>query len=659
MKAPETIVQAFPSAAPEAVAPPLAFPRRASVLDLRRLRDKHYLGGQHELALQIATEVAKRDPGRESFLKRGVLLHGVGRYREALDVLRDALRFETGPNYLVADIHLHIAYTWFLIGRRKRVGEAIRRADALRLKPRTAYNFHLMCGNFLLSKRDFRGALREYLQAEKVAPNARTRASAAVNQGIALIRQWDFAAAQGPLDRALRILKRAGHAAELAIARSVRAAVYSERGQHQRALTMFLHAGRSFRRLGKIDREAEVLANAAFNAGAVGQWSKARVIADRAIGLGSVTGQDAVLSVAYGVRAVACAENEDFELAAASLTKGLRVIRGKRDWIGTLNLCRAQARIAALQGRWSEVFKVARRAERLASKVGDANRVVEFRRLKGQAEEHLGHGKASSHARASAGRLEALIKAPKASPARAMAKKLGASDVPVLIVGESGTNKVETAREIHGSSLRAKGPCVVVPCEHLTFPASDLYGHAEGAWSGAVRSSQGYVSSAQGGTLILDCVDQMSPEDQRVLIPILDRRTRAVGGVEEKSTDLRVIATCTSMDSLTAELRSRLEGAVLRIPALKERKEEIPHRVTELLADRRKITADALAELAGHRWNGNLDELRGVVERLVALSDEKIGKKLVRRILMTTETRRVAGRVHAPRASRREAILVH
>src|SRR6185436_4552959 len=301
MKAPESVLQVLPLSAP-ADRPALPFPKRATVAELRRRRDRHFRDGRHDLALQMATEVAARDPGRESYLKQGMLLQQVGRYREALGVLRDALRFETGPAYLLPDIHLHLAYTWFVVGKRKRMSESLKRAQALRLKPRTAFNFHMSCGNFLLSKKDFRGALLEYLQAEKCAPNAMGRGRAAVNQGIALIRQWDFAAAQGPLDRALRILKRAGHAAELAIARSVRAAVYSERGQHQRALTMFLHAGRSFRRLGKIDREAEVLANAAFNAGAVGQWSKARVIADRAIGLGAVTGQDAVLSVAYGVR---------------------------------------------------------------------------------------------------------------------------------------------------------------------------------------------------------------------------------------------------------------------------------------------------------------------------------------------------------------------
>jgi DNA-binding NtrC family response regulator len=213
------------------------------------------------------------------------------------------------------------------------------------------------------------------------------------------------------------------------------------------------------------------------------------------------------------------------------------------------------------------------------------------------------------------------------------------------------------AREIHRSSARAKGPCIVVPCEHLSFPASDLFGHAEGAWSGAVRSAQGYVSSAQGGTIILDCVDEMSPEDQQVLVPILDRKTRAVGGVEERILDVRVVATCTTMEPLTPEIRSRLEGAVLRVPSLQEKKTEIPHQVTEIIAGRRQISPDALAELARHRWEGNFVELRGVVDRLVALSDDRIGKKLVRRILMTTKTRRVAGRVHARRASRPEPVL--
>jgi Tfp pilus assembly protein PilF len=342
-----------------------------------------------------------------------MLLREVGRWREALAVLRDALRFETGPQYLIADIHLHIAHTWFLIGKRKRAGEAVRRAYALRLKPRTAYNFHITYGNFLLSKRDFRGALKEYLQAEKVGPTAQHRGRAAINQGISLLRLWDFAAATGPLDRAIRTLKKARCAADLAVARSVRASIYSDQGQHRRAMGMFLHAADTYRRLGKVDRKSEVLSNAGYNACLLGDWSKAGVILDRAISLASVTGDHWVLTCANANRAWVYAQSEDFDRAAATLAQGRRLLIGKSDWTGMMHLCRAQVKIAALRGRWDEVFKVARRAERLAAKIGDALRVVEFRKLKADAESHRGRLKASSYARNSADRLEVLTRAPK------------------------------------------------------------------------------------------------------------------------------------------------------------------------------------------------------------------------------------------------------
>jgi len=658
MKTQPSGVQALPQVAPSTPASPaLSFPRRSSVAELRKLREKHFREGNHELALQVSTEVAKRDPGRESFLRQGMLLREVGRWREALSVLRDALRFESGPSYLIADIHLHIAHTWFLIGKRKRAGEAVRRAYALRLKPRTAFNFHMTYGNFLLSKRDFRGALKEYLQAEKVGPTAQHRGRAAINQGISLVRLWDFAAAGGPLDRAIRILKKARCAAELAIARSARAAIHGDQGQHGRALGMFLHAARTFRRQGKVDRETEVLSNAGYQACMERQFTKAAAILDRTISMASVTGQHLVLTCAYANRAWAYAENEDFDKASISLSHGKRLLKGKRDWFGTLHLCRAQAKIAALLGRWDEVFKVARRAERLAAKVGDALRVVEFRKMKGAAEEHRGRHKASSYARNSAGRLEVLLKAPKGNQFETLTARLAATEMPVLILGESGTPKADIARAIHKGSAHAKGPCIIVPCEQLNFPASDLFGHAEGAWSGALRSSQGFVGTAQGGTLVLDCVDRMTPDDQRILIPLLDRKVRAVGGVEDKAFEVRVVATCDSLDGLTTELRSRLESAILRVPSLKERKTEIPHQVIELLAGRRKISPDALAELARHKWEGNTVELRGTVDRLVAMSDSQIGRKLVRRILKTTKTGAVASRVHASRLRQAEAAL--
>lgn len=656
MKPSELAVQSLPLPVPSDKAA-LPFPKRSTVAELRRLREKCFRDGHHELALQAATEVARRDPGRESFCRQGMLLREVGRYREALGVLRDALRFETGPAYLIADIHLHIAHTWTVMGKRKRAGESLRRAYALRLKPRTAFNYHISCGNFQLSKNRLSDALREFSQAEKVAPNVQARGRAAINQGIVHLRQWDFKSAQEPLNRALRMLKRAGHAAELAIARQLRAHVCSELGQDRRALGMLLRTASSCRRLGKVDREAEVLGQAGYIAGRLQLWGQSRSILDRCISLASVTGQHSVLSCAYSNRAIACAYNEDFDPAEASLAQGQRLLRGRRDGVATLHACRAQAKIAALKGRWKDVLKVSRRAERVATKAGDAVRVVEFRKLRAEAEQHLGRGKAAAYARKTAGRLQELMKVPKGLGVGRLAAKLAGTSMPVLIVGDPGTNKRELAQEMHRKSARASKACVVVPCEQLTFPASDLNGHAEGAWSGASRASEGFVSKAQGGTLILDCVDQMDEDGQRVLLPLIDGKTRTVGGTSEQSSGVRIVATCTSTERLIPELRRRLEGALLRIPALRDQKDEIPRQVREQLAGRREVTPDAMAELSRHPWEGNATELRNLVERLVAFSEGKIGRKLVRRFLTTPKSRLVGPRVHASREPRAEALL--
>ena len=132
-----------------------------------------------------------------------------------------------------------------------------------------------------------------------------------------------------------------------------------------------------------------------------------------------------------------------------------------------------------------------------------------------------------------------------------------------------------------------------------------------------------------------------------------------MGGVEERSIDVRVVATCTRMDDLMPAFRSRLEGAILRLPSLKEQITEIPHKVEEMIAGRRAITPDALAELARHPWEGNLVELRSTVDRLVALANGAIGRKLVRSVFATTKSCRVASRVHAPRVSHLESSLAH
>src|SRR6185295_5526423 len=119
-------------------------------------------------------------------------------------------------------------------------------------------------------------------------------------------------------------------------------------------------AARTFRRLGKLDRETESLSNAGYQACLQGKFTKAAAILDRTISLASVMGQNLVLTCAHANRAWAYAQNEDFNQAAVALGQGRRLLKGKRDWLGTLHLCRAQAKIAALLGRWEEVFKVTR-----------------------------------------------------------------------------------------------------------------------------------------------------------------------------------------------------------------------------------------------------------------------------------------------------------
>jgi DNA-binding NtrC family response regulator len=216
--------------------------------------------------------------------------------------------------------------------------------------------------------------------------------------------------------------------------------------------------------------------------------------------------------------------------------------------------------------------------------------------------------------------------------------------LPVLILGETGVGKTELVRTLHREGPRAGKPLVVVPCEQLSFAGSDLAGHEPGAWSGARERSLGYARRAAGGTLVLDRVDELRAEEQRVLIPIVEGRVRPVGSASEERVDFRVVAVARRADRLIPGLRARLEGAILRIPPLRERRAEIPTLVRELLQGRRAITADALALLAAHPWPGNLPELRGRVEEILASSPGPLGVKIVRRVLKTPVRSRVAVR---------------
>jgi two-component system, NtrC family, response regulator PilR len=207
----------------------------------------------------------------------------------------------------------------------------------------------------------------------------------------------------------------------------------------------------------------------------------------------------------------------------------------------------------------------------------------------------------------------------------------------VLITGESGTGKELVARAVHYHSLRRDRPFVALNCGALpeTLLESELFGHMRGAFTGAETNKKGLVEAAERGTIFLDEIGEMSPMMQVKLLRVLqERRFRRVGGLEELETDIRVIAaTNQDLEKLVAEGRFRedlfyrINVIPVRLPALRERREDIPllaeHFLAKYTAQMQKalsgISQEAMACLRQYDWPGNIRELENVIERAVAL----------------------------------------
>lgn len=222
------------------------------------------------------------------------------------------------------------------------------------------------------------------------------------------------------------------------------------------------------------------------------------------------------------------------------------------------------------------------------------------------------------------------------------AKLVAQSEVSILINGQSGTGKEVLARAIHAASPRRDKPFVAINCGALPeqLLESELFGHARGAFTGAVSQRDGLFKSAQGGTLFLDEIGDMPLLLQVKLLRVLqERKVRPLGSNVDIDIDVRIIS-ATHRDLPKAmekgefreDLYYRLNVVNLRLPALHERAEDIPLLANHLLrkaAERlkssvRSFSPEALKRLAAAAWPGNVRQLVNVIERCVALSSAPV-----------------------------------
>jgi two-component system, NtrC family, response regulator HydG len=231
---------------------------------------------------------------------------------------------------------------------------------------------------------------------------------------------------------------------------------------------------------------------------------------------------------------------------------------------------------------------------------------------------------------------------------RAAIRRAAASTATILLEGETGTGKELVARAIHQTSVRSRGPFVPVNCAEIaeTLFESELFGHTRGAFTGAVSDRKGLLESAHGGTLLLDEIEDLPPGPQVKLLRVLQSREfKPVGTTRFVRFDARVIAASNQdverlvrQGRFRADLFFRLDVLRLRVPPLRERREDVPRLVEHAI--RRfnaangtcfgALSAEANAALARRPWPGNVRELENMIERtLVNSCDPKIEESVL------------------------------
>jgi two-component system, NtrC family, nitrogen regulation response regulator NtrX len=224
-------------------------------------------------------------------------------------------------------------------------------------------------------------------------------------------------------------------------------------------------------------------------------------------------------------------------------------------------------------------------------------------------------------------------------------ERVAPTDARVLITGGNGSGKELVARWLHEKSNRADGPLIEVNCAAIPgeLIESELFGHEKGAFTSAVSQRKGKFEQAEGGTLFMDEIGDMSLSAQaKVLRALQENKIARVGGEKDIKVNVRVIA-ATNKDlqkeikdgNFREDLYHRLNVIPVHVPSLNERKEDIPllaeHFLTLICNEhgvtQKTITKDALKELQKVNWTGNIREFRNVIERLIILCDKAITDK--------------------------------
>lgn len=225
---------------------------------------------------------------------------------------------------------------------------------------------------------------------------------------------------------------------------------------------------------------------------------------------------------------------------------------------------------------------------------------------------------------------------------RHLIDKVAPSQARVLITGENGTGKELVARSLHAKSGRADAPFVEVNCAAIPSELieSELFGHERGAFTSAVKQRKGKFEQADGGTLFMDEVGDMSLSAQaKVLRALQERKISRVGSDRDIDVDVRVIAATNknlreeiAKGNFREDLYHRLSVIVISVPPLRTRHSDIPMLVSHFIANicneynipPKPIESGAIEALTKMRWSGNIRELRNVIERLIILSGERI-----------------------------------